>query len=228
MPSSANRYQIVTRALNLSGRGNELRAQANDWLNEMLRDWALDFQYPQLRVVGVAGTLPTGSSTATLPTDFGISFAKQGILFGVEKIPLDEKEYEEFVSLWGFPGSTTSPGRPRFYMVDRNGGNIVFNSVADQSYPFLMTYYKVPADIPTDATGDGQQVWVSSDNVVTQGLIERIYQFTLDEREQTQHQKVYHPEEGLLSKWQRQVAKMGGQNRLQLSPARFRTVRWGW
>jgi hypothetical protein len=194
----------------------------------MLRDWALDFQYPQLRAVGVSNTLATGVSTAPLPTDFGISFAKQGILFGVEKTPLDEKEYEEFTSLWGFPSSTDSPGRPRFYMVDRNAGNIIFNTIADQAYPFTMTYYRLPADLPTDASGDGNQLWPNNDNVITQGLIEKIYQYTLDEREGAQHQKVYAPEEGLLAKWQRKVASMGGQPRLQLSPARFRSIRWGW
>lgn len=226
MPSSASRSQIVTRALSIAGRGAELRASASDWLNEMLRDWSLDFRYPSLRKVGSPLTLPIGSNTVALPADFGAGMEKQGMLFGQENTRLNEKTPEEFSYLGGFPPSGTSNGRPMYYMVDRNAWVFRFNSAADQAYPFIPIYFQVSTDIDTSAAGDNTKVWVENDRLVTQGLVEMIYQFTGDEREEAQHQKVYNPQQGLLAKWQRQVASMGGQNRIMPSPERFKIIRY--
>lgn len=230
MSSSSTRAYIVTRALTLAGRGVELQSEANAWLNDMLKDWALDFKFPSLRKVLVPSTLNMGSQNAPLPADFGAGFDKQGILFGVENLPMSEKTYEEFAFLKGFPQSGTTTGRPQFFMVDRNGGNIIFNSTADQAYPFQQTYFQLPASMPTDSSGDLLHPWPDNDNITIQGLIERIYQYTGDPRELQQWQKVYGPggdeREGMFTKWKRELFTMGGTSRVMPSPERFKFVRF--
>jgi hypothetical protein len=226
MSSSSTRAQLVTRALSLAGRGVELQSEANDWLNDMLRDWALDFKFPSLRKVGVSLTLSAGNSTLDLPSDFGAGMEKQGLLLGDEATPLGEKDFQEFTTLGGFPSSSAGSGRPVFYMVDKNAKKFIFNCVADRAYAVKATYYACPDRIPNTAAGDLQSVWPDNDNIVVQGLIERIYQFTNDAREAGQANKVYHPQSGMFTVWKRQLATMGGTSRVQLSPERFKRVRF--
>lgn len=226
MASASTRSQIVNRALILSGRGVELTSSANEWLNDMLRSWALDFRYPSLRKTGAALTLPIGSSTVSLPADFGAGMEKQGMIFSSSNIPMDEKSYEEFAMLRGIQVGNIVTGQPSFYMVDKVASNFVFNSVADQAYGFIPTYFRAPDTIPTDSSGDNTKVWVDNDELVVEGLIHKIYQYKEDVREQSQFNKLYNPLEGLLSKWQKQVGTMGGTSRVLPSPSRFRLVRF--
>lgn len=188
MPASDTRYNIVVRALQQSGRGMELAAQTKDLLNDLLEDWALGTKWPLLKRTGPAQTLAAGSTTATLPTDFGAGM--DDMPFGNENIPLDYVEAEEFSSMYGFPSSTASNGRPRFYTVDLDAGVFRFNCAADQNYPFIPIYFRLPSRIPTDQTGDNTKPWFPNTKLIIEGLIESIYQFKEDEREFEQHKKV--------------------------------------
>lgn len=227
MASASTRSQLVTRALTMAGRGVELTSLANELLNDMLRSWALDFRYPSLRKIGSPLTLALGQSTVALPSDFGAGMEKQGMIIGQSNQPIDEKTYEEFAALRGLQNGTITTGRPSMYMVDKVGENFLFNSTADQAYALTPTYFYVPANLPTDASGDNQKVWVDNDEIVVEGLIHKIFQFKEDVREEVQFNKLYHPVQGLLMKWQKQVGVIGGTGRIMPSPSKFKTIRFG-
>lgn len=218
MSSQSTRYEIVTKALSRAGRGMELRHQAETWLNDFLRSCALEFRWPQLKKIGDPITLSAGSSTASLPSDFGAGM--DNLLLGSERTPLDELSMDEFVTHGGFPADTLSSSRPRFYLVDRDQGVFRFGSTADQNYSVTPIYWRLPAAIPTPSSeGDLQKVWLDDDNLVIEGLIQLIYQYTGDQREFVQDQKV----EAKKANIRRGMVPMsGGASRMTLSRSRFK------
>lgn len=219
MASAATRYDIVIRALKLAGRGVELRSLAEQLLNDMLRQWSREHKYPELKVVGSATPLAQGSQTAPLPTDFGAGM--DNLVFGPEGSPLDEVDMDEFIQRGGMSVQSGTTGRPIFYTIDKNAKLFRFNSPADQAYTFVPIYFKIADTIPQTPTGDATQVFHDNDSLVIQGLIEMIYQYTVDDREFTQHQKV----ESMRAADRRGAGAMtGGPNRIKLS-SKFRNNR---
>jgi hypothetical protein len=217
MSSTSTRYELVIRALQLAGRGVELRSSVEQWLNDILKSWALEYKWPALRKVGSSQTLSAGTSTVSLPSDMGSGM--ESLTFGDEKVPLDEYSMDEFVIRGGFPSSGASSGRPSFYTVDREAGLFRFNVAADQNYSFTPIYFKVPDAIAQTSSGDNQTVWVDDDNLVVQGLIQMIYQYTGDQREFAQEQKV----NAMKATLKRGLVPMsGGPARMQLSRVRFK------
>ena len=187
MSSSNNRLKLVQMAVAQAGRGAEIYSHAKDLLNVMLRSWAFEKKYPNLRKVGDAITLSTGSSTAALPSDFG--YGMDNLLFGTDQISLDEKDFDEFIKLGGIPTASQNNARPSYYTVDKNAGLFRFNQKADKDYTFIPIYFHIPADIALNSDGDASTVWFDDDDTIIQGLVEYIYQFADDPREFTQHQK---------------------------------------
>lgn len=223
MPSTSSRGQIVTDALSLAGRSQELKQSCNQWLNYFLRDVGLTFRFPELRKVGSPQTLAIGQSTAALPADFGAGMEKLGMIFGPDNKPLSEMSYEEFANTNGFPVGGAGSGRPYLYIVDLNARVFRFNGVADQAYLFTPTYFTQPPLLDVATSQDSQSVWLDNDMIAVQGLIWMIYQFTDDPREEAQEARV----DRMLKKWQRETVKMGGTSRVLLSPARFKTIKFG-
>lgn len=222
MASSLTRSQIVQLAVGKAGRGSELYSTAATLLNLKLRHWALTYRFPNLRKVGAQQTLNTGSTTVALPSDFGAGMDKEGMIFGIDAIPLSEKTAEEFAYIGGWPPNTAGSSRPIFYMVDRQAKLFRFNYTADQPYTFTPIYFMVPDSIPTDATGDNTNVWVDSDELAVEGLVESIYQWKEDEREFAQGKKV----KSLMEEYRKGLMPIGGNQRIMLSPERFKTVRF--
>lgn len=219
MASASTRSDIVLRALKLAGRGVELRALAIDLLNDMLRQWSREHKYPELKKVGSALSLAQGSQTSALPADFGAGI--DNLVFGPEGSPLDEVDMDDFIARGGMSIQPGTTGRPTCYTVDKNAGVFRFDRPADQAYNFTPIYYQVAPRLPTDSTGDNLNVFHSNDALVVQGLVEAIYQYTVDDREFTQHQKV----EAMQAADRRgTVAMTGGPNRIKLS-SKFRNNR---
>jgi hypothetical protein len=218
MSSAATRFQIVTDALALAGRGNELRQSANGWLNYSLRDVGLTFRFPELRKFGVLQTLATGANTAPVPSDF-VGMDKSGMIFGPDKKPLNEVSFEEFANNRGFP-IPNQTGRPYRYMVDQEAGLFRFDNVADQAYTFQPCYFMTPPEVPVNSTGDTMNLWIDNDLIAVHALVWWIYTFTNDEREQIQEQRL----ERLLTKWKRETVKLGGTSRVMPSPQRFKNT----
>lgn len=218
MASKSTRYQLVMRALTLAGRDARLRSEAEQWLNDLLRAWAFEYKYPSLRRTGSVVTLPAGSTTAALPADLGAGM--DNLLIGNDKIPLYEYSMDEFVSNNGFPGVLNpAQGLPSKYAVDENAGLFRFNSTADQNYDLIPIYYASPDPIPQTPAGDAMAVWMDDDQLVVQGLIEIIYQYTGDQREIVQGQKV----DKLKNQYRRGAVPMGGgSTRIMLARTRFK------
>lgn len=215
MASSATRIEIVMRATKLAGRGAEIYPLAKEFLNDILRSWAMESKFPLLRKVGSEITL--SGVTAPLPSDFGAGM--DNLLFGVERKPLEEYDFEDFVRSNGFQPIGSGSGRPSFYTIDQNENVFRFNRVPDQSYPFIPIYFRVPDDIPLDQTGDNQTVWFSDNNAIIEAVVEKIYQYKEDPREFTQAQKV----DALKGRFKRGVGGIGGgSQRLQLSRKAFK------
>lgn len=217
MSSKSTRSKIVDRALKLAGRGNELKSLANELLNDVLRDWALEYKYPSLRKVGSTVTLAAQSTTVSLPSDYGAGMDQ--LLIGDDKRPLDEMTMDDFTNKGGFPSASAGTGMPTLYYVDREAGLIRFNNSADQAYVVTPIYYKVPDPIDTSAAGDNVLPWFDNDGVLIQGLIQLIYQYKGDEREFLQEQRV----ERMKASTRRGLIPIaGGSNRVGLARSRFR------
>lgn len=214
--SQSSRYEIVVRALNLAGRDIRLRSEAEAWLNDMLRDWALEAKYPSLRKTGSL-TLLSGASSVDLPDDYGAGM--DNLLMGDSRVPLYERSMDEFVQLRGFQSTTLKSGMPSYYCVDQNAGSILFDATADKNYGLIPIYYAVPATIEIGSAGDAETVWHPNDAVVVQGLIQVIYQYTGDQREFVQEQKV----EKMKGKYRQGSVPMGGgSTRVTLARTRFK------
>jgi hypothetical protein len=194
-----------------AGRGAELHAHAKQLLNILLRSMAIKAKYPALRKVGVEATLAAGSSTVILPSDFGAG--SEYLMLGSEKNPINEKSLADFTSLGGFKAPS---GRPTFYMIDEEAGLIRFNTTADQAYPVIPVYFKVPEPIPLTSDGDLMRPWFNDDDTLIEALIEKIYQFKQDEREGFQGNKV----RNAIGEVRR--GQINGPARMKLSPNRFK------
>lgn len=221
MGSRSTRADIVSRALQLSGRGQELKLLGNALLNDKLRSCALKFKYKPLMAIGSALTLNMGLSTSALPSDYGAGMAN--LLFGDKKKPLEERELDEFIDNNGFKGISNANGEPTFYYVDKNGSNFVFNYSADQNYSFIPIYYQMSPVYAEDGTGDNLTVWYEDDDALVQLLIHRFYQYLGDSREQYQA--------GVAEKadadYRRGIApNQGGSARIRLSRSTFRPRNW--
>lgn len=223
MSSVYTRGQIVTDALALAGRSSELRQSCNQWLNYFLIHVSTTFRFPELRKVGSVQTLSLGTQTAALPADFGNGMEKQGMLFGPDMKPLEEKSYEEFAQNYGFFQTGSGNGRPVQYMVDLNAQVFRFNRSADQNYSFTPVYYMACPLLGVDTAFDTSKVWLDNDLLAVEGLKWMIYVYTEDPREDKQGAKV----EALINQWKRELVKMGGTSRILLSPARFKNVKFG-
>ncbi len=222
MSSVISRGQIVSDALSLAGRSTELKSAAAQWLNYFLAHIGTTFRFPELRKNGAQQVLPMGTSTVALPADFGSGMEKQGMIFGADNKPLDERTYEDFASNNGFQ-PTPGTGRPFFYIVDREAGVFRFSTNADQAYPFFPVYFKKPPLVDPDPSNDSQKIWLDDDMIAVQGLMWMIYTFTNDEREAAQEARV----ERMLVKWIRETVKTGGTSQVLPSPRTFKTVRFG-
>lgn len=219
MPSQYARGQIVTDALSLAGRSNELKQSCYQWLNYALRDLGLCYRFPELRKVGTAQVLPIGQNTVALPADFGAGMANMGMIFGPDNKPMAEVNDIEFVINQGIPVPNAT-GRPRNYIVDKEAGVFRFNMPADQAYSFTPIYYKNPPLPPVDSSGDTLTLWVSDDMIAVHTLIWWIYVFTEDAREDKQEARV----KAMLVKWEREGQKLGGPSRILPSPSRFKNT----
>jgi hypothetical protein len=222
--STNTRGQIVTDALSLAGRGQELVGPARGWLNYWLLHVGLTFRFPELRKVGTATSLAMGANTSPLPADFGAGMEKQGMIFGTDNKPLDELSYEDFAYNNGFPPSGgVSTGRPYRYMVDKNADVFRFELFADQAYPFTPVYFMTPPLVPPVSADDGQFIWMDNDILAIEGLKLMIYSFKEDDREAAQEAKV----ERMLNQWKRETTKLGGTSRVMPSPSRFKHMNFG-
>jgi hypothetical protein len=219
MASAVSRGQIVTDALSLAGRGQELRGPAAGWLNYFLRRIGLTFRFPELRKNGAQQVLSLGLATAPLPSDFGAGMEKLGMAFGINNQPISEYSFEEFAYNNGFP-QPPGTGFSQFYVVDRQAGVFRFNKSADQAYTFTPTYFETPPQVPVDSGSDGLSVWIDNDVIAVEGLVHMIFKFTKDERENAQMQRV----EALLNEWKRETTKLGGTSRVMPSPQRFKRM----
>lgn len=217
MPSSKTRGQIVSTALKLAGRGQELKTLAESCLNSMLRAWAFEKRYPELRKVGAEQTLSAGSWTLSLPADIGAGI--DHIMLGNERTSVNEIEMDEFIDRGFYQQATPTTGRPMVFCTDIESGLIRFNCCADQAYSVIPVYFKLPDDIPEGGSNDNDKVWMANDDAVIQGLIEYIYQYTGDDREGMQSQKA----EAKKGSYRRGTIG-SGVARLQLSRNRFRRI----
>lgn len=217
MPSKTTRLAIITRALKLAGRDMSLRTLAEELLNDVLRDEAFSYKYPDLRKTGTPITLLSGASTASLPSDIGAG--SDNLLFGPEATPMYEVSMDEFVFKRGFPSSTQNSSRPTYYCIDSDAAVFKFNCVADQNYSFIPVYYYVPDDIALGTSGDSSTVWIKNDLLAVQMLVEYLYQYLGDPREIVQAQRV----EALRFKFRRGTVPMGGgSTRVLLARNRFK------
>jgi len=200
----------------------ELRTAAEGWLNRLLRKMAGEYKYPELRKQGSELTLSAGSQTAALPADFGAG--SDSLLFGTERTPMYEVMPDEFYQGRSVqPTANGATGRPSFFIVDKEAGVFRFNTVADQNYPIIPIYFKMPPNIATpDQDGDDEYPWFSDDETLIQGLIHMIYQYTGDIREDKQEAKF----KRYLGEYrQGSVPPGGGVSRILPSRKRFRKTR---
>lgn len=216
MGSASTRLEIVTDALALSGRDVSIKTLCNQMLNRMLRDWALRWKFAALRKTGSAITLSSGSSTASLPSDFGAGM--DSLLFGDSRVPLYERSADDFVYNGGYPGTSAGSGMPSFYMVDEASSYFRFNCPADRAYSFIPIYYYIPAAIDTSSSGDSTTVWIKNDELAVQGLVHKIYQYMGDDREGNQEAVV----ERMMAAYRRGTTPVGGGvPKIQLSRTAF-------
>lgn len=223
MSSSLSRYELVVESLTRAGRGVELRTLAEGMLNRMLRQWASEYKYPVLRKVSTGFTLPAGSQFLSLPSDFGAGMDSLRIGYGAEKKRgIYEVQADEFFVKYGV--DSTNLGQPSEYMVDEQSNRIIFSSVADKEYSIDLIYFYLPADIAVEnQDGDSSKVWMKDDELVIQGLIEKVYQYNQDIREEKQHMLV----EQMKAGYRRgSVPPGGGNTRVMLSRKRFKTRRF--
>ncbi len=217
MSTSTNRLSIVQRALKQAGRGVEIRAHVNELLNVMLRSWAIESKYPQLRKIGAALTLNAGANTVSLPSDFG--FGMDNLMFGDERRPLIEQDADAFMLGGGIEDINATAARPTGYMIDKQADQIRFNRTAEKAYSMIPVYFFLPAGL----TSDTEFPWYDDDMIVEQGLVAMIYQYTEDEREISQFQKVV----SLKKEFRRGIIPlMGGSTKMRLAKSTFkRSVR---
>jgi|TARA_B100000929_G_scaffold266629_1_gene234405 hypothetical protein len=92
----------------------------------------------------VSGTIASGDSTVTLPTDY--LAAKQIKLTGPNNSVLTRKLPEALqASITYSSGSTRTTGVPTSYYTD--GSNIVFDLVTNAAYTYEMIYFNEPAPL---------------------------------------------------------------------------------
>lgn len=223
MPSSLSRYDIVVEALTRAGRGIELRSLAEGMLNRMLRQWAFEYKYPELRKIAAVSALVSGANSAQLPADFGAGVEKLSLGSDQQSFaPLTEMAADDFFQLYQPTDvNQRGAGAPTTFYVDRSNNQLFFNAFTDRSYAVSLIYYAVPADIEIGSSlGDQSKVWMSDDELVIQGLIAKIYQYNQDIREKEQVMYV----EALKNSYRRGTVPSGaGTNRIRLSRRRFRT-----
>jgi len=218
--SSKKRSDVVLVALKKAGRGVEIKELAEIFLNDVLKDEALRNRYPVLRKTG-SGTLATGSSTASVPTDYGAGM--ENLLMGENRIPLIEKSNDDFTMLNGYRADAIdSTGPPLFYTIDQEAGLIRFNVKADKAYPLVLVYYKLPADIELGAGGDNDYPWYPNDKVLVNLLKAEIFEYVDDERQYVALDRA----DQEAAKYRRGVfPQQGGSVRVTLNPSRFRNPR---
>lgn len=188
MPSSSTRLEIVQRAVKLGGRSAELYGEAKAWLNDLLGHLAEKNKYPALfKVFDRTLTLSAGGSTVAFPSDMGAGV--ESIVLDNEGTPLTELAFDDYVSAGCFQPTNASPGRPTAYFVDKNARVIRFNCAANKAYSLSGGYYQKPVAYAVDATDDDTQIWYSDDATIVEGLVQKVYQYTGDQREFIQDQK---------------------------------------
>lgn len=217
MGSSLSRIKIVETAITQAGRGAELNDHARLLLNAILKDQATRFRYPVLKKVGAPMILPAGATSIAVPDDFGAG--AEAMLFGVEKMQILETMMPDFIRAYGFPRDDAQASRPTAFMVDDEAQSFRFNAIADQDYPFIPIYFKLPADLAIDDTDDPTKLWYGNDLSIINGLMWAIYQYTDDSREDKQ--------KGLFEKmdgdYRRGVmSKQNAGQRMRLSLGAFR------
>lgn len=213
--SRSTKLALVQRALKQAGRGQELQAHAKELFDDMLDNWAREFKYPRLRKVGSSLSLTGGSSTVSLPSDYGAGM--DNLLFSDSKIPLQEVDGDDFIYSGGFEEDIVSRSVPDRYYVDEQAGLIRLNAAPSSAQSLIPIYFSLPVPV-----GDNDTVWYPDDKILVEGLVAEIYQFNGDERENDQFIKV----EALKNKNLRGLIPLaGGSTRIKMARTRFRPVR---
>ena len=88
-----------------------------------------------------------------------------------------------------FQPTGASTGRPTAYFVDKNARVIRFNCAANKVYSVSGGYYQKPLPYAVDSTDDNTKLGYSDDATIVEGLIQKVYQYTNDQREFVQDQK---------------------------------------
>ena len=118
-----------------AGDADGILQEAQDWIYRRLRHW-------RMLTPPTTGTLTSGSDALTLPSDcLEPDFL---VLTGTSFYRLRQKPMQEVIMSWAFDGNGNRiQQQPTIYYFDQAA--IRFDSVADQPYPYALTYYQQPA-----------------------------------------------------------------------------------
>lgn len=119
-------------------------AQAYRWLNDVLKEAYILFDWPGTQT---AGTIQILARSQSLPEDFWRMQFENGlwILLDAERFKLTSCGREEF---FGSLTDDSTKGRPLRFYIDRNkAGSLFVDPIPDKLYLAEMHYYKLPAKL---------------------------------------------------------------------------------
>ena len=140
----------------------------------------------------VTGTLTTGNTYLTAPTDYQLSFSLAIIDSGGDYHYLDKK-HPTFMREYSVdPTDTSENGRPLYYAdfdaelstATDNGSTLIVSPVPDQNYDVELHYLYKPTSLVSDTTG----TWLSQNarNALLYGTLVEAYIFMKGENDLTQ------------------------------------------
>ena len=137
----------------------------------------------------VTGTLTTGNTYLTAPTDYQLSFSLAIIDSGGDYHYLDKKHVTFMREYSVDPTDSTARGRPLYYAdfdkdlstASNNGSTLIVSPVPDADYNVELHYLFKPNSLVTDTTG----TWVSNNakNALLYGSLVEAYIFMKGEND---------------------------------------------
>lgn len=150
----ATNYTTLVGATTTSGSlANWLNHAAIQSSAPMIVLEAESFIYRRLRVwqmlTNAVGNITSATGIVTLPSDYIED--KFLMITGVNKARITRKPMQEVIGSWSYDGSGSRiQSIPNIFFNDNT--NLVFDTFADQTYPYILYYYQNPIVLATAGT----------------------------------------------------------------------------